>query len=653
MDAFKGSQIHRRLRGSDIRVVRFKPCSPASRGDDRIEGKLFHVPLGSSDFFALSYVWGDANDTRLITLNEKEFPITVNLWSAIMGFRNRYDPHRKPYDKEVPRIQTDEIDGDNISWKKHAICWWIDAICINQSNMKERSRQIPRMKELYSTATRVVIWWGGIPTDEDSDQHVMQVVAAAEALHDGILTLPDSSGFLDAPAETKISILNQEVVETQDIAQLLISILVNGGAWMMRTWTLQEAVLAREYPVLLVGKEATSLWKLAHLKSAIAAALKAGQFGDYFTPLAGVLLAPLRLDNILALAFKLSSRARGTTRSSPRSANPLRSRLDLVAQFFRIRISSSRTENSATLSQFGSELLERLASFSEGQTTVPHDRIYGLLGLTDFPELPRYIQPDYSRSFGDVFHEYTKFLLKTTKSIDVLALGTPGRLQGFPTWVPDYTECLNYQPTDIPFAGEFSENDRCLSVPSFCLGKVTAVHSSDPAVSRGYMQAAEGPSKVLDIFLDLARTIMIPASHFYSRGTQRILQDWARFVSCIFGGFADDILSLHQAIERGPPSSWGLEALSCVGVLNLVFLNFTHILLANGSILVSLVGSDREGNNAAAGDFAYKLRGATSPILLRPRTQAVGFEVLGFYELVVSSHSLDAEVQQGEIVRLY
>ncbi|KAH6692841.1 heterokaryon incompatibility protein-domain-containing protein [Leptodontidium sp. MPI-SDFR-AT-0119] len=502
-----------------------------------------------------------------------------------MGFRNRYDPHRKPYDKEVPRIQTGEINGDNTSWKNHAICWWIDAICINQSDMKERSRQIPRMKELYSTAKRVVIWWGGIPEDEDYDRHIMQVVVAADALHDAILRLPDSSGFLEAPPETKISILNQQVAETQDIAQLLIPILVDRGAWIMRTWTLQEAVLAREHPVLLVGKEVTSLWKLAYLKSAIAAALKA--------------------------------------------------------------------ENSATLSQFSSELLERLASFSDGQTTVPHDRIYGLLGLTDFPESPRYIQPDYSRSFGDVFHDYTKFLLKTTKSIDVLALGKPGRLQRFPTWVPDYTECLNYQPTDVPFAGEFSENDRCILVPGLCLGKVTAVHSLDPVVSSGYMQEAEDPSKVLDTFIELARTIMVPASHFYSRGTRRILQDWARFVSRLFGGFADDILSLQMAIERGPPSSWGLQALSCVGVLTLVFLNFTHILLANGRILVSIGVPSCEGNNAAAGDFVYELRGATSPILLRPRTQAVGFEVLGFYELVVSSYTLDAESLELETIRLY
>ncbi|PVH75763.1 hypothetical protein DL98DRAFT_395410, partial [Cadophora sp. DSE1049] len=94
-------------------------------------------------FFALSYVWGDASDTRTITLDGQDFPITTNLWTAILSLRNRYDPERKPHDK-----------------KKHAICWWIDAICIDQTDTKERSRQVPRMKNLYSTATRVVVWWG-------------------------------------------------------------------------------------------------------------------------------------------------------------------------------------------------------------------------------------------------------------------------------------------------------------------------------------------------------------------------------------------------------------------------------------------------------------------------------------------------------------
>lgn len=36
--------------------------------------------------------------------------------------------------------------------------WWVDAICINQHNMKERAKQVARMREIYSRAMLVNIW---------------------------------------------------------------------------------------------------------------------------------------------------------------------------------------------------------------------------------------------------------------------------------------------------------------------------------------------------------------------------------------------------------------------------------------------------------------------------------------------------------------
>jgi Heterokaryon incompatibility protein (HET) len=43
---------------------------------------------------------------------------------------------------------------------------WIDAFCINQGNMRERSQQVTRMSDIYSRASRVIIWLG--PESEDS-----------------------------------------------------------------------------------------------------------------------------------------------------------------------------------------------------------------------------------------------------------------------------------------------------------------------------------------------------------------------------------------------------------------------------------------------------------------------------------------------------
>jgi hypothetical protein len=37
---------------------------------------------------------------------------------------------------------------------------WIDAVCINQEDPKERSEQVNKMKSIYQKASRVAIWLG-------------------------------------------------------------------------------------------------------------------------------------------------------------------------------------------------------------------------------------------------------------------------------------------------------------------------------------------------------------------------------------------------------------------------------------------------------------------------------------------------------------
>ncbi|KAF4635100.1 hypothetical protein G7Y89_g3001 [Cudoniella acicularis] len=44
--------------------------------------------------------------------------------------------------------------------------FWIDAICVDQQNLMERSAQVQRMGEVYTLAHRVVVWLG--PQDDSS-----------------------------------------------------------------------------------------------------------------------------------------------------------------------------------------------------------------------------------------------------------------------------------------------------------------------------------------------------------------------------------------------------------------------------------------------------------------------------------------------------
>jgi hypothetical protein len=45
---------------------------------------------------------------------------------------------------------------------------WIDTICINQSDIEERSKQVSRMLDIYKYARKVLIWLG--KDHEDGDE---------------------------------------------------------------------------------------------------------------------------------------------------------------------------------------------------------------------------------------------------------------------------------------------------------------------------------------------------------------------------------------------------------------------------------------------------------------------------------------------------
>ncbi|KAH9226932.1 hypothetical protein K456DRAFT_1780589, partial [Colletotrichum gloeosporioides 23] len=114
-----------------IRLLRIKP------GGGRVKCQLRTVYLSEDPrYHALSHVWGDSKDMRLIKVNGTLFPVTVNLYEALIAFR--------------------DMPSDNILSPPFLI--WVDAICINQHDEKEKNRQIPRIGHIYAAAERVVIW---------------------------------------------------------------------------------------------------------------------------------------------------------------------------------------------------------------------------------------------------------------------------------------------------------------------------------------------------------------------------------------------------------------------------------------------------------------------------------------------------------------
>lgn len=169
-----------------IRLLRLLP----SKGEpENIRCELSEYPLRESDavnhpYEALSYVWGDEKNPESITIIDDrngcgELAVSQNLFTALLHLR----------DREIPRTI------------------WVDAVCINQADKKEKKHQIQFMAAIYAKASRVIVWLGEAQADGDQALEAIRVAA-----------------------ENSMSVLKTRQLEEQAIQQLL------ERPWFHRIW---------------------------------------------------------------------------------------------------------------------------------------------------------------------------------------------------------------------------------------------------------------------------------------------------------------------------------------------------------------------------------------------------------------------------------
>lgn len=125
---------------------------------------------------------------------------------------------------------------------------WIDAICIDQDNDKERGHQVLQMASIYKNAEKVVIWLG--PATELTDvvfdyMSEVEIQAVKHACRDwnvtnersltiwkSVTSLPDDCSF------HRSSVLRRES-QRQGLHELL------NRPWLNRVWIIQEVANAR------------------------------------------------------------------------------------------------------------------------------------------------------------------------------------------------------------------------------------------------------------------------------------------------------------------------------------------------------------------------------------------------------------------------
>jgi len=97
--------------------------------------------VGNPSFAALSYVWGDSLITENIILDGCAVPVTINLAEALRNVKQHWQQQNPGRDRNSFRL-------------------WVDAVCINQKDIRERNQQVQLMRSIYSQAEMVLSWLG-------------------------------------------------------------------------------------------------------------------------------------------------------------------------------------------------------------------------------------------------------------------------------------------------------------------------------------------------------------------------------------------------------------------------------------------------------------------------------------------------------------
>lgn len=119
--------------GTENNIRLFKILNENPGGSPIIRCELRVVPIDGEEIYsAVSYVWGNSEQTHEVILDGKPFGVAKNLYQLLTELATR----------------------------RYSGSLWIDALCIDQSSILERNHQVALMGKIYAKAEKVLVWLG-------------------------------------------------------------------------------------------------------------------------------------------------------------------------------------------------------------------------------------------------------------------------------------------------------------------------------------------------------------------------------------------------------------------------------------------------------------------------------------------------------------
>ena len=339
-------------------------------------GAVLHERQHRVQYAAVSYTWGASSFPRRIQIKGIMFPVTENAYAFIQRHRST-----------------------------HALWYvWIDAICINQSDLDEKAVQVDHMLVIYEKAELVMVWLGeeGPTTKLVVDYLHWATSKEREAR--------DAKRVLKGHSKKCLQLVSQVLGGIEDICS---------RSWIRRMWIKQEVWAAKRLTVCCGTHQLT--WEGYHSASS-------------------TVIAPTK--RVAQDVIEVGSR-----REQRQFRPDVSSSDNMCLQSLRTR-SESLGDPGTSYNNNAEEIMALLNGSVDCHTTNAHDRIYGLLGMAGIHHPGEQGKPashamtieiDYKISLEVLYSRFAMSIMLHAGPQFILATdGIYGDGLDLPSWTPDF-----------------------------------------------------------------------------------------------------------------------------------------------------------------------------------------------------------------------
>lgn len=302
-------------------------------------------------YTALSYVWGDPAFVKPMICNRKPFRTTQNLHLALRYLR-----------------QTDV-----------AVLLWIDQICINQDDLKEKTQQVMLMGKIYQRAWSTLAWLGEEADNSSGALETMLTIGPALQYYTEERA-PDVEDFermsLPAPSSPKWSKLNEFLRHP----------------WFQRVWIIQEVVLSNSIQLM---------------------------YGDKFISwldLSMFAICMVKHDLLQYLDSDIGAREQVFQSGCLR-----------IVEIYRMKDFNASFPNQSLL-------LSVLVEGRGAQATDLRDKVFAVMGMSS-----TVINPDYTKGLFDVYAEAACSMLSIDLMSMLCCVDHANPVAAHQSWIPDWS----------------------------------------------------------------------------------------------------------------------------------------------------------------------------------------------------------------------